>query len=102
MRWCVYYGDGSTYSDRDGPPFAAPAANVQVIAIERPNDTGFGLVREKDHYCWRDGEWYGTDLGGLWDYIMSTTGPLKILLGRTLRDADYWALVARAGREGLG
>lgn len=100
MRWRIYYGDGSTFSDRDGSPFEAPRTNVQVIASEANTPTGFSLTHSHDAYVWRD-EWNGTDQLGMWDYLMSHSGPQSVLFGRTVRDDVYWATIGRAGREGV-
>jgi hypothetical protein len=31
MRWCIYYEDGSTYSDTDGPPHESPPWGAVVL-----------------------------------------------------------------------
>lgn len=104
MQWKIYYGDGSTFSDRDGSPYDAPIVNVQVIAFALPTSpTGFGLIHGKDVYVWDDNlaNWQGTDAPGMWDYLMTRRGPKMLLFGRTLRNEDFWATVSRAGKEGL-
>lgn len=100
--WRIYYGDGSTFSNRNSSPFLAPTSNVQVVAYEAATPTGFSLTHGKDNYVWRDEQWHGTDAAGLWDYLYLATGPKAVLFGRTIRDADFWGIVERAGREGLG
>lgn len=100
--WRIYYGDWSTFSDRDGTPFDAPTANVQVIAYQSDSSKGFSLIHGKDNYIWRDGQWHGTDTSGFWDYLYLSTGPKAVLFGRTLRNDDFWLVVERAGREGIG
>ena len=103
MRWKIYYGDGSTYSDRDGSPFYAPSINVQVIARELASSpTGFSLMHGKDAYFWRENlGWNGCDQAGLWDYLLNTIGPKQVIFGRSIRDDVYWATVERASREGI-
>jgi len=97
MRWLIYYGDGSTYY---GDPYQAPAVNVQVIANEADNESGFTLNHSKDFYIWID-RWYAADQAGMYDYLMFHHGPKMVLFGRTIRDADYWKILGKAGREGL-
>lgn len=98
MKYRIYYDDGSTFT---GDPFYAPTTGVQVIAIEFDNDKGFALMHSKDAYYYRDGEWYGCDQAGLWDYLLQHKGPKAILLGRTMRNDAFWAIVERAGKEGI-
>lgn len=103
MRWRIYYGDGSTYSDRDGLPELAPNTNAQVVAREFPNNAkGYALMHSKDAFVWREGRWDGVDTMGLWDYIIEHQGWQKIILGRSIRDDTFWKCVSRAGKEGLG
>lgn len=101
MRWRVYYADGSTYSDRDGDAFHAPTAGVQVVVMETPS--GAPLRYGKDAYYWReDVGWQACDTPGLWDYLLMYVGPKAILIGRSIRDEDFWRILERAQREGLG
>jgi hypothetical protein len=107
MRWRIYYGDGGTFSNRDGSPFSAPAVNVQVVAIEYDNERGFGLMhgsQDKGVFCWRgdDYGWQVMDVPGFYDYLMTHLGPCKVIFGRTIRDDEFWKIVGRAGREGVG
>ena len=102
MKFRVYYGDGSTYS---GDPFEAPRCNVQAIVNENPaSPQGFDVCTgsKSDYYIWRDGQWWDCDEAGMWDYLLLLTGPKSILFGRTMRNEEYWAIVARAQKEGLG
>jgi hypothetical protein len=107
MRWRIYYEDGSTFSDRDGDAFHAPPAGVQVIAREDPSSPrGFRLLHgaagHRDAFYWKAGDWYGCDMAGLWDHLLMYVGPKAILLGRTIRNEDFYSIKARAMREGLG
>jgi hypothetical protein len=103
VRWRIYYGDGETFSDRDGSPFDARTYDVQVIAVESSlEERGFRLVHKKDFYRWQRDEWYGMDEAGLWDYIMLSTGPKCIFVGRTIKNDEYWLVLRRAKAEGLG
>jgi len=109
-KFRIYYGDGSTYSDRDGSPYDAPAEDVQIIAIEMDTPQGFGLIhggeseRGCDVYMYRDGTWFGSDKNGhgLASYLREL-GPRKVIFGRTMTSTDaFWKIVGRASREGLG
>ena len=103
-RWRIYYGDDSTFSDRDGTPFDAPATNVMVTTVEsfggkKPFKVQHGL---DNHYWHRDNGWVGCDWAGFMDYLMMFTGPKAVLFGRTIRDDKFYEIVNRAMREGLG
>lgn len=102
FRWRIYYGNGDTYSDRDGSPFYAPSTNVQVLAREMA-DGAIGLSHGRDAYYWRDDfGWNGCDAPGLWDYMLNHVGPKQVIFGRTIRDDAFWATVDRARLEGVG
>lgn len=110
LKWRIYYGDGSTYSNRDGSAFDAPAENVQVIAIALDTEKGWGLVhggesdRGCDVYFYRDDSWFGSDRDGHgFASYLRELGPRKVIFGRTMSDtAAFWEIVGRASREGLG
>lgn len=103
MHWRVYYGDGLTYSDRDGSLYDAPRVDVQAIAIEQPPPTPPRIIQGKDFYIWReDLGWIGCDWGGLFDYLMLSPGPKTVLFGRAIRDDIFWEVVKRAVNEGVG
>jgi hypothetical protein len=94
MRWRIYYGDGTHY---DGPdPYTAPTRNVQVILTANP-DHGWDVCRYDDYY-WHLPDldsWGGGDKFGLFDYLIEP-GPKRVLFGRTIANADFQAIFARA------
>lgn len=99
MRWKIYYGDGSTYSDLDGSPFDASPDNVQVIVM-KDEKHGRLLVGKCDMYWWveEEGEWFGLmdRLGyGLFDYLRQP-GPKKVIFGRTTSNEAYDAVIKAA------
>ena len=77
MNWRIYYGDGSTFSDRDGSPYDAPPTNVQCVAVKSPISTeGKLLAHGKHAYYWSFGlGWVGCDEPGMWDYLLNIKGP---------------------------
>lgn len=92
--WRLYYDDGSTFSSEDGGPQDAPARGV--IAILQPDpDVGHHVVTGFDYYWIRDGVWFGGDLFGLFDHLI-TPGWKAVKFGRTTSNAEYRAIVARA------
>lgn len=95
IAWRIYYGDGSTFSDADGSPFAAPRSNVQVI-IERDARVGWRWISGYDYFVLdpERGGWRETNEFGLFDYLQRAKQPL-VLFGRWLTDAEWHRLFTR-------
>lgn len=96
MRWRVYYGDGTAFSDEDGDPGLAPAQNVQAVAVV--DDVVGRFIHSHWDYYWYDVEadrWRGGDQFGMWDYL-TRPGWKRVLFGRTLATADFDAVMRRA------
>lgn len=105
MRWRIYYGDDSTFSDRDGAPWQAPAVDVQFIIMERFGnpDHPFKVMTGSGSYCWSaDYGWKSTDEIGMYDYLFFYKGIRTVLFGRTMRDELWQEMGRKARREGLG
>ena len=105
MKWRIYYADGSAYSgSTDEEAFDASAIGVQVISVENSaRDRGHGLITGYDYYYYKCERFFGCDMGGVFDYLMTHPGPCKVLFGRTMAREEEWnAIVTRAKREGLG
>lgn len=105
VRWRIYYADGSTYGGNGEDPFLAPTVGVQVLAVEDDRaERGFTLTHGKDAYYWdsKADWWNGCDTPGMWDYLIGFKGPKHLIFGRTVRNDDFWTIVKRAGREGVG
>lgn len=101
--WRIWYGDGSTYSDDDGPLDAAPATNVVCVTYHTDDPKhahGHMIVHKFDFYWWDEPDWYGGELFGLFDYLCRP-GPKKVVFGRTLPDEQFTQILMRAidGRE---
>jgi hypothetical protein len=72
MKFKIYYGDGSTYSDEDGLFEDAPYLNVMILATEDPDvgrELDFGARGE--FYAWWPGKTkpWGFDRVGILDYL---------------------------------
>lgn len=107
-RWRIYYGDGSTYSDRDGSPFDAPAGNVQVISQEQDNGrctplSGIDSNVPVDCYRWNGEAWTACQYMDLPQYYLTHEGPQKVLLAYEMNQKqDFLTILERAIREGVG
>lgn len=97
LRWRIYYGDGSTWSDRDGPPEQSPALDVQVIVQMDPTRVLLhgGSSNPFNGYFWfEDGLWTIGDLFGLWDYL-ARPGWKIVRFGRSIDTAQFHETVKR-------
>jgi hypothetical protein len=92
-QWRIYYGDGSTFSDEDGSPEQAPAVNVQVIAQAADPGIGRRTCARYDFFWFDNGEWHGSDLFGLFDFLMRSS---VVKFGRVVPRLEFEALLNRA------
>jgi hypothetical protein len=97
MQWRIYYSDGSTCSDEDGPIELAPGEGVVVIAMADA-EIGRELVCGKDFYYWEHGRWWDADQYGRDDYLRRP-GWKKTIAGRNVPRETYRALCKRATDE---
>jgi hypothetical protein len=93
MKWRIYYDDGSTFSDEDGPPEMAPGLGVQIIVDPHPS-VGRRMLHSHDYY-WHGGGWQGGDIFGFWDYLQRP-GLKVVKFGRTIATAAFDAIYRRA------
>jgi hypothetical protein len=94
IRWRVYYGDGTTFSDQDGLPEDAPTTNVMCCAWY-DEDNRRRLAHAADYYWFEDGRWYGSDLFGLWDYL-ARPGLKIVKFGRMIGDLQFREVMSTA------
>jgi len=97
MRWRVYYADGSTFDDTDGPWEAAPSRGVMCVTAPSTK-LGCRTPQGRNFYVMGlDGQPYGMDWPGLWDHLIRIDSPEA---HRPLRDVDLDALcdVVKFGR----
>ena len=97
MKWKVFYGDGTTFSNLDGSPYDAPRLNVMAI-IGPDRFTGRYIVSDKDAYWWENDRWFGGDRRGEWDYLCRL-GPRVVLYGRSVPDEHYNAVISAALKD---
>ena len=96
VQWRVYYGDGSTYSNVDGPPESAPC--TRVIAVAWYDEDGRRKIcHQADYYVHYIAEkrWASADMSGLLQYLMEPG--LKIVkFGREIGDLAYRNVMTKA------
>lgn len=95
MQWRIFYGDGSTFDSAQGAPSDAPSVNVQAIAQVADPGIGRRTVSRFDFYWFDRGEWHGSDLFGLFDYLMRVS-PSIVKFGRVLPRLEFEAILNRA------
>jgi hypothetical protein len=96
LQWRVYYGNGDTFSDKNGEPSQAPAQNVQAVAVI-DREVGRFILSHWDYY-WFDHDtdrWWGGDQFGMWDYL-TRPGWKRVLFGRSLGNDSFNAVMRRA------
>jgi hypothetical protein len=102
LRWRIYYGDGSTFSNEDGSVEQAPSWDIQNI-VQIDKNTGRGarhLGGNESHYYVYDkneDRWYDVDFTGLIDYLINNIKTVKF--GRSIDTASYLAIRERAARD---
>ena len=99
LKWRLYYGDGSTFSNADGPPQDAPCCNVQVIvSIENGRRIlqhgADNPTAHRDYYWWENDGWVIGDQAGYWQY-MSEPGWKTVKFGRTIETEKFHEIIKR-------
>lgn len=100
-HWVIWYADGSSFTDLDGPPEAAPRTDVLCVAAYSA-DHGRMIWHGTDYYIWEnqwDGEWVSVDREGLSDYF-DRPGREKIRLrGRHIPPGVFWSIYEKANQD---
>lgn len=94
VDWRIYYGDGATFSNEDGPPEQAPAGGVIAVAWY-DEDNRRRLAHGTDYYIFDDGRWMGVDASGFWQY-MAEPGFKFVKLGRMVGDLKFRSVMSKA------
>jgi hypothetical protein len=83
--WRIYYADGSTHDSDQGPPIGDRSRGVQVI-LQSDRDLGWVTQSGADYYILRDGQWWGCDINGLFDFLLDTG---IVVFGRMIDRGDF-------------
>ena len=97
-RWKIFYSDGKTFTNIDGPARNAPFWDVQDIIQ-------FDYISEKkyhqnhaDYYIFQNGYWTGVDIIGLIDYLAHYDGEYVVRVGRTIA-TDKWLKIFNQAKK---
>ncbi len=93
MRWRVYYVDGTSYSNEDGPPESAPGSGVVAVA-QQDAEVGVAIHQRNDYYVYAEqyGGWYGLDVFGFAQYL-TRPGFKVIKLAESMTTEGYKQLI---------
>ena len=82
-KFKIFYENGSTYSDKNGPIERAHKMGVVIILME--SGQGQRIEKEHDFYCYFPHGWVGVSQYGLYDYL-SSQGYKLVLFGREVEE----------------
>jgi len=91
----VYYSSGSTHMGND--PYITPVPEVVAI-VQIDNLHGRRVVAGDDFYVWKDTSWYGTDLIGMFQYLMND-GPRRVLYGVMVHEEQWQSIMRLANND---
>jgi len=101
MKYKVFYDDWPPHEgDTHCINHTMPSTGVQVVVMPNP-DGGIMTAAKSDYYVLdqRAGDtelrWYGVDLFGLFDYLMSTG---LVLFGKTINGQEFRRILEDAMR----
>jgi hypothetical protein len=93
--WKIYYADDTTVSSKDYIPYTIPIrSGIQVIVQEDAEDR-WVTVSGTDYYVWKGDEWFGVDIFGLQDYLLSP-GSKCVLFGTIISKYRFREIYNRA------
>ena len=101
MSWCLYYEDGTRFTDRDGAPHESPVWGV--VAVGQPQENrirkalfnGYAYLYRTDWQCWTEVD----DMTGFWDQAAHSAHVIgAVRFGRYARD-DVFREIKREVEE---
>ena len=97
INWKIYYEDGSTFSNKDGPPFSAPRTGVQVIIYKE--EEGYSILSQADYYYYEPERnefgWSHCSPEGMMLQLIRAKNPL-ILFGSYILTRTYTEIEKQA------
>lgn len=102
LEWRIYYDDGSTFDNLQGPPEKAPPFGV-ICIIKTHKDNGHSTLTKWDWYYYRTDvpTWFGSDNFGLLDQLLhDDTNQIKgVKSGRTVMTSEYDKIIFKANND---
>lgn len=96
LRWRIYYRDGGTFSDMEGPPSAAPGRGVLCIA-QADEVCGRLVVRDYYAYLFEGDQWIGVQRDGLESRLFDFPGSIvRAVHGAMASEREYDDAINRA------
>jgi len=98
LSWRIYYGDGSTFDNKQGDPSRCSNINVQAIVV-KDDINGNSIWYGFDFYLYnRAGGWIGVkDVAALLDHLLNAFDELAVVKqGRTIGDELWRTIFHRA------
>jgi hypothetical protein len=100
VNWRIYYADESEYSNQDGDPENAPGGGALAIVLSS-DGVGYQIIHGAGFYWWQKAEqrWFNGDVHGLDQYYLDEQGWQKVILGKSVTNKDWTALMMRIEKD---
>lgn len=96
-NWRVYYEDGSMFDNTMGSPEDAPSYGI-ICIVQADETVGRLIMHLWDWYFYRDdyAQWWGSDVWGLHDQLLSNKPLRAVKLGRNADSRVYQEILSAA------
>ena len=102
MEWRLYYADGSTYDESDGPAHDSPCVGLVCIAQPCAGDDWYRVLTNGDFYLYRAdrGYWTGHDwTGTIAELVEDAHNITAVRQGKYVTTPLFESLWARARED---
>lgn len=97
--WKIYFADGTTFSNTDGPPELSPG--LGVICVLSYDEDQRRKISHAEHYYsfnFEIGRWFAHDACGLWQYL-SSPGVKVVRFGTFAGELVYRSVMLAAQQD---
>jgi hypothetical protein len=98
LRWKIYYGDGTTFTNLQGSPDEAPVFDVQFI-VQLCGEVRDTLMNADYYIMLESGMWVGCDMVGLLDRLIHRIPFSGTLVGRWIERDVYREMQLKVARD---